>query len=306
MSIVADKVPTMYLEVVTQGDSGYVRDDTKGTAHEEKISCAEVTFVPNVGKMAEEIVDEKGTGTGRFKNVPIRYIKDCPYIKVSDQKTHGYEKNTIATNDAIVIKKGKAIIKEEGDLALFSYIKNVFYNLSAPNRPRTAKAIFKVVEVEKNVSVINEGKFLQAKAIMFVETLVLKTGNTYKYKEDKIDNILTALSLFGGDNYSDKIRVLTDHAEKNPKTFLDIVSKMDNITITEVSHCLELNVIAFEGNSAVYVEGKKLVGIVNAEAKSTAKKIDALAELLQTPEYAQAYTELRAKLEIAQENNLKK
>ncbi len=306
MSTTAEKIPTMYLEVVTQGDSGYVRDDTRGTAHEEKISCAEVTFVPNVGKMAEEILDESGKGTGRFKNVPIRYIKDCPYIKVSEQKQHGYEKNTIATNDAIVIAKGKAIIKKEGDLALFDYLQNVFYNSAAPNRPRTAKAIFKVVEVEKNVSTINEGKFLQAKAIGFVETLVLKTGNSYKYQENKIDNILTALSLFGGDNYSDKIRVLTDYAEKHPKDFLDMTSKLDNITITEVSHSIELSVVQFEGNTLVYVADKKVVCIVPSEAKSQMKKIEAAAEVLKTPEYSQAYTELKAKLEIAQENSLKK
>lgn len=300
-----DEVPTMYIEVVTTGESGYVRDDTRGTPYEETINCAGITFVPNSGKMAEEIIDEKtGRPTGRFKNVPIRYIKDCPYIKVEDQKRFGYEKNSIATNDAIVITKGKSIIKREGDIALFDYLFNVFYNTTAPKRPRTAKAIFKVVEVEKKVNSGNEDKFLQAQAIIAVSTLVIKTGNSYKYKESKIDNILTAIEKFGGDNYSDKIKVLTDYAEKQPKSFLDITSKLENITITELMEAIELDLIRIAGSTAEYVESKKILASIPPELKSTAKKMEYVAELLQTPEYAQAYTEFRAKLEIAQEKSL--
>lgn len=308
MSVISE-VPTMYLEVVTTGESGYVRDDTAGTAHEETINCAEVTFIPNRGKMAEEILDEsnenKSFNPKRYRNVEISYIKDCPYIKVEDQKKFGYERNKIATVDSIVIKKGKALIKREGDVALYDYIMNVFYNLSAPNRPKTAKALIKVVEIEKNISTRNEDKFLQARAITFVETLVIKTGQKYQYKESKIDNILTALKLFGGDNYSDKIRVLTEHAEKFPKEFLDIVSKLDNVTMTEITHALELDIIHFEGGIAQYVSDKKVVATITTEAKSQNKKIEALSDILQTPEYAQAYQELRAKLEIAKEKSLK-
>lgn len=307
MPAVTEQVPTMYIEVVTTGESGYVRDDTAGTAHEEVINCAEVTFLPNTGKMAKEILDTEGNGTGKFEagNVNIRYIKDCPTIILEEQKKLGWEKNPISTNDAIVIKKGKSFIKREGDVALFDYLQKVFYNLKAPNRPRSAKALFTVVEIEKNISTINEGDFMQAEAVSFVRTLVLKTGNNYKYKENKIDNILTALSLFGGDSYSEKIRVLTDHAKKHPKEFLDITSKLENITATEISHALELNVIRFEGNTVEYVDGKKVLASIPLEAKSVSKKIEALTELLQTPEYAQAYTELKAKLEIAKENSLK-
>lgn len=300
-----EEVPSMYIEVVAKGQSGYTLDGTAGTPHEQSINCAEITFIPNTGKMAEPILNAGGKPTGNFRNVEIRYIKDCPTIRVDEQRKLGYEKSSIATNDSIAIKKGNALIKREGDVSFYDYLYFVYYNETAPNRPRSAKVLYRIVEVEKNVSRFNEDRFLQAKAISTVETLVLRVGKGYKFKENKIDNLLTALELFGGDNYSDKIRVLTDYAEKQPKDFLDIASKLDNITITEVTHAIELNVIGFEGNTAQYVETKTVVGIVNSEAKITAKKIEALAELLKTPEYAQAYTELKAKLEIAQEKIFK-
>lgn len=304
----SDKVPEMYIELTVKGESGYVMDGTKGTPHEQTINCAGLAFVPSVGKMAVEIVDENGKGTGRYRNEEIRYIKDCPYITVADQKKYGYEKNKIATNDAIPIKKGSAIIRREGDVALYDYLMNVFYNADAPNRPKTLpknKAIYKVVEIEKNITKFNEDIFLQSEAIMYVKTLVLSSGKSFKYQENKIDNLITALNVFGGDNYSTKIRVLTDCAKKDPKGFLDLATKLESITITEITHALELDVIRFEGNTAEYVDGKKVLGTVPPEIKSQAKKIEALADILKTPEYAQAYTEFKAKLEIAQEKSLK-
>jgi hypothetical protein len=48
-----------------------------------------------------------------------------------------------------------------------------------------------------------------------------------------------------------------------------------------------------------------VVATVPAENKSQEKKINALSDLLRTPEYAQVYQELIAKIEIAQDKKLK-
>lgn len=301
----SSKVPEMYIETLVKGASGYVRDDTVGTPFEEVINCAGIEFIPNTGYMSEEILDSDGKGTGRYKNTAIRYIKNCPLIKVNEQKAADWEKSKISTSDSIQITKGKSIIKREGDIALYDYLKNVFWNAQAPNRPRSAKALFTVVELEKNVSDLNEKDFLEAKAVMLVEGLVLKTGKTHKFKENKIDNLLTAINTFGGDNYADKIRVLTSKAKEDPKSFLDIATKMEGVVVTEISHAMQLAVIQFVGNTLQYIGDKKIVVVVSEEYKSQSKKIEAAAELLKTPEYAQAYQELKAKLEIAEENQLK-
>lgn len=299
------EVPTMLIELINVGDTGYIMDGTEGTMHEQRIVAPPVSFIPNIGTMSEEILDEQtNKPTGRHANVKIRYIKNCPYIKISDQKKYGYEPG-IGTENAIAIKKGKEVIKREGDVALFDFLQKVFYNLSAPNRSKNAKAIFKVVEVEQKTTELNDDAFLSAEAVNHVKTLFLKTGNSYKYKEDKIDNLLTALSTFGGDSYSEKITVLRKYAEQFPKKFLDVFSTMDNIPITELTHAVELNVIRFEGVTAEYCESKEILAVVGNENKSQSKKIEALAELLRTPEYAQAYQNFRVKLEIAQEASLK-
>ncbi len=306
MSVAAkEKVPTQLLELIDKQDSGYVRDDTKGTAFEEKIQCASVLFVPNSGYMSEEIIVD-GKKTGRFANVKIRYIKGCPYIKPEEQLKFGWEKNSIPLEDTIIIKKGQSIVKDEGDRALYEYMSKVYYNESAPNRPLRAKALFKVNEVNKKVETVNENKFIQAKAIGYVETLCFKKANgEYEYKETQIDNILTLLNEFGGNDYSEKINVLTRYAEKQPNHFLTTVTKMDDLLTLEVTHALELDVIKFNGNTVEYVKDKKVLANLGTETLSNPKKIEALSNLLRTPEYEQAYKELKVKIEIAQETQLK-
>lgn len=296
-------VPSMYLETLQKSDSGYVRDDTAGTAYEERIDTAGITFIPNTGIMREEVIDEKTQKSVGYVNVPIRYIKNCPYIRVDDQKKYGFEPAKIPSIDAISLRKGKAIVKDEGD-KLYEYLKNVNYNLSNPKRSPSAKALFKVVEVEKKVSDNNEFEFVRARAITYVESLVLKTGNSYKYKEDKIDNILTLIGVHGGDNYSEKINSLTHAAKNNPVVFLQMVTKADDILTTEVSHALELNVIAFKGNSVEGVDDKKIYANLGTEKMSQDRKITVFAELLRTPEFAGAYQEIKTKTELAHEKTL--
>ena len=302
-----EAVKEMYLELVDTGDSGYVLDGSENTPFKETINCAGLAYVPSTGKMSVEIKDDNGKGTGRYRNVSIRYIKDCPYIDVEEQKKFGWDKSKIPSVDAIQIFKGKTLIKREGDVALFDYLEKVFYNQTAVGRPKTAKAIFKVVSVIGKVDEVNEGEFLKAKAISYVSSLAVQKGKgQYSFKEAKIDNILTMLKLFGGDNYSEKINVLTVAAKKNPKDFLDAVTALEQVTLTEVSHALELNVIKFDGKSVQYVGDNKVLATLSEDANTQPKKIGEFSGMLQTPEFAAVYQELKAKIELAKDAQLKK
>lgn len=300
------EVPTMFIELVKQQDSGFVRDDTKGTPYEETIKTAGVLFIPNRGKMAEEIIDKAtNKGTGRFNHVPIRYIKGCPYIKVEEQEKNNWLPSAISNEDQIAIKKGSSIVRKEDDM-LFDYLSNVFYNLNAPNRPVKAKSLFKVVEIDRKNEQLNERVFIKADALNYIAKLVVKSGkNSYKYKESQIDNLLTAMSEYGGDSYPEKINTLTRIAEKNPKALLDLAVKMDNLVMTEILHGIEFDVIVIKGNSVEYVADNKVLANLGTEKMSKDKQMETLAELLRTPEYAQSYTELKAKIELAQEKQLK-
>lgn len=317
-----NKVPTMFISLLDQQDSGWVCDDTVGTTHEKRISAPGVLFIPNKGKRSEPILDDNGKVVG-YKNIPIQYIKGCDVIDVEEQRKRGFKPDErtglynqgsgIPSNDAIVIKKGDALIKREGDTALFDYLSVVHFSLSAPYRPKGAKAIYKVVELEKQTEVLNEKDFLESDAVNYVQSLLIKQGKGYKYKEDKIDNLLSILGLYGGDNYPNKINTLTlaakgkinqDGITITTKQFLDIVTKLDETTITEVTHALQLDVIKFEGNSVVYTDGNKVLASLGENKMKQNQKIEALSELLKTPEYAQSYQELKAKSELAQEKAL--
>lgn len=305
MDTQTSEVPQMYIEIIDQSPSGYIRDDTRGTPYQEEITAPSVEFIPNTGKMSKAILDEKGKPTNRHRNVAIRYIKDCPYIEVEEQEKYGYEKNKIPSVDTIAIKKGKTLIKREGDVGLFDFLQKVFYNLNAPHRPKSAKAIFKVVEVEAKVSSLNEKDFLRGKAVGMVEELVMKQGNTWKFQENKIDNILTVLGVFGGESYADKVNVLIAQAKIDPEKFVQTITKMDEQTVTEITHAMQLDVIQFVGNTAQYIKDSKVIANLGDQTLAGNKKIERLSELLKTPEYAEAYNELKIKIEIAQENSLK-
>lgn len=322
MPITAENnIPTMLISLIDQQDSGWVCDDTVGTAHEQRICAPGVLFVPNKGKRSVPILDDNGKTIG-YKSIPIQYIKGCEEIDVEKQRKLGFrpddkgvfnQGNSIPTEDAIVIKKGNSIIKREGDTALFDYLSVVMYNLSAPNRTKASKAIFKVVEVDKQTETLNEKDFLESDAVAYVQTLLMKQGKGYKYKEDKIDSLLSILGLYGGDTFPNKINTLTlaakgrinqDGLTITTKQFLDIVTKLDETTITEVTHALQLDVIKFEGNSVLYTDGGKVLASLGDTKMKHNQKIEALSELLKTPEYAQSYQELKAKSELAQEKTL--
>lgn len=295
----------MVIESIEKRDSGYVRTDTKGTRHEEKIDCPSVIFIPNRGKIAKKTVIN---GKETIIYVKARYIKGCSEIEEQKQKELGIDIKDLLPSDSVIqLDKGVRMIREEGDLALFAYLENVLYNENAPNRQGSkAKAIFKVVEVDQKNESLNQRSFLTAEAVGYVASLVLKVGkDSFKYKESKIDNILQVLNEAGGEGYAEKVNTLTRLAELNPTKFLQTVKSLENTIVTEITEALELNVIQLTAKTAEFVEDKKMLANFGEVKLKKEKQIETLADLLRTPEYAAAYQELKAKIEIAQENQFK-
>lgn len=319
-STIEDKIPSMFISLIDQQDSGWVCDDTAGTPNEKRICSAGMFFIPNKGKRCEPILDSNGKTIG-YKNILIQYIKGCDVIDVEEQRKRGFRPDSkgvynqgsgIPSNDTIAIKKGNSLTKREGDTALFDYLSVVTYNLSAPHRNKKDKAFFKIIELEKQTETLNEKDFLEADAVAYVQTLLIKQGKGYKYKEDKIDSLLSVLGIYGGDNYPSKINTLTlaakgkisqDGAYITTKKFLEIVTKLDETIITEVTHALQFDVIKFEGNSVISTDSNKVMAFLGDAKMKQNQKIEAFSELLKTPEYSQSYQELKAKLELAQEKS---
>lgn len=302
-AISKSKVDVLYIEKIGMHGSGWIQDDTIGTANPIEISWPSQFIIPNTGFRKKETTDSKGKKT--WINEPIRYIKDCPVISVAEQKSHGIEPSPVPSNDAIMIEKGFGVIpREGGTVGLYDYLNEVYYNGSNPDRVERATALYKVLKMdEKNEEEI-EDTMIQAEATKFVGTLYEKKGKLYVYNENLIDGICNLLQVFS-DSYSSKIKTLLTVARANPKIFMDKIQRWQQTTLTEVSHALEMGIIEFKENSVPYKTKDKLMCTLGNEKLSRDQKIEKLSDWLRTADGHEAYMELKAELEAAKAKILK-
>lgn len=291
------KAPTMFIELVDQRDSGWVMDGTERTANPVKITSPSAKFIPNRGFRLVKKKDE--TGQGYWENEAIRYIKNCPTLSVEEQNRRGFRPSRNKQEDLIIVKKGNFSVTREGSFAsLYDYLQDVFYNASNPNRPTSAKAIFKVVELGKKEEGINEKKLAIAEATQFIGTLFARQGKEYRYDEEKID-ALCQLFLVYAETPSGKINGLMAHAEKDPVGFLDKALRFEQTIELEIGEALALGVIKFDEGVACYANKEKVIAAVGTKTTKQEKNISKLAALFGTSEYKSAYDEFKIELDTA-------
>jgi hypothetical protein len=305
--------PVLYIEVFDRRDSGFFLDSngvpagTQGTAAEMKIDCPTACFIPNYGfrkGYKEQVVNGKKVNLPY--NEPIRYIKHQTEISVEKQKLLGITPHRAGQEDMIEIKKGNmTIVREGAHIPLYDYILDVFYNASNPDRSPNAAKLYKVVELGKEEEEMNDEDILMADALKFVARFYQKIGKgKYKYNEEKINGLCELFTIFA-ETMPGKVTALNALAKADPSEFLNKATKFEQVTVTEITHALQLNVIRFKDNVVEYVEKEKVLGSLGTAKLSHEKKIEKLADLLHTPEMKSAYEELQLELEIAQEKALK-
>lgn len=300
---VKKKAPeTMFIELIDQRDSGYVLDGTRGTKHEARLSHPSAEFIPNRGF---RLVKQKNQETGEIEWVQeaIRFIKNYTTLSVEEQRRRQISpaKNKLA--DMIIVKGGNmAVVREGAHAGLFDYLKEVFYNQSNPNRPDSAKAIFREVIIGAKEEQLNTKEFAIAEATNFLSTLVVKKGKTFSYDEPKI-NALCQIFLIHADSPAGKLNGLMAFAKHDPENFLNLATKAAQTLEMEIGYALELNVIVFKGNVAHYANKEKTVANVGKGVMSHDKKVKALAEILGQPEHKSILDELMIELAAAKEKN---
>jgi hypothetical protein len=319
-----EKPPVLYIEVFDRRDSGFYLDSngvpagTRGTKFEMGIDCPTACFIPNVGyrkgykplidRVTNKPVIDKETGEVKMQayHEPIRYIKHQTEISIEKQKALGIVPHRSAQEDMIEIKKGNmTIVREGAHIPLYDYILEAFYNSTNPDRSPGAAKIYKVVELGKEEEELNEEDILMADALKFVARFYQKTAKgKFTYNEEKINGLCELFAVFG-ETMSGKVLALNSLAKLDPANFLEKAEKFEQVTITEITHALHLNVIRFKDNVVEYVEKEKVLGSLGTAKMSHEKKIEKLADLLHTPEMKAAYEELQLELEIAQEKALK-
>jgi hypothetical protein len=318
-----EKPPVLYIEVFDRRDSGFYLDSngvpagTRGTKFEMGIDCPTACFIPNVGYRKgykplidrvtnKPVLDEKGEIKMQAYHEPIRYIKHQTEISIEKQKALGIQPHRSAQEDMIEVKKGNmTIVKEGAHIPLYEYILEAFYNASNPDRSPGAAKIYKVVELGKEEEELNEEDILMADALKFVARFYQKTAKgKFTYNEEKINGLCELFAVFG-ETMSGKVLALNSLAKLDPSEFLKKAEKFEQVTITQITHALHLNVIRFKDNVVEYVEKEKVITSLGTAKMSHEKKIEKLADLLHTPELKAVYEELQLELEIAQEKSLK-
>lgn len=295
--------PTIFIELVDMGSSGFFQDDTISTTNPIELRSPTIRFIPNEGYrrgLKKEEVDGKSVET--FYNEKIRYIKNENVISLYEQRRLGIEPNPLPREDKIAIEKGYATIVREGStIGLYDYIMQVYYNESNPHRSAKATALYRVLELDKQAEKFNEDELVSADAVKFVGTLYQKLSkNSYTYNEAKIDSVCELLAV-SADSYATKIKALLMLAKQRPEWFLNLVTKLEQTTVTEIVHALELNIIKFEENAAVYVgKSKVLFAFSSGRTLSREEMINLLADFLRSKEGHTSYMELKAEIDAAQ------
>ena len=300
------KTPTLLIEWIDQQDSGWVKGDIENNPaiayqNPQKVTCPNRAYIPNTGFMREEVTEVvDGKERKVLKNVAIRYIANCPYIRVDEQEKNGFKPHVDKSVDKIAIDKGYSTIVREGDIALYDYLMVVNYNASNPKRSLSAGALFRVVELNKDLEKASEDKFTVAEALMKVKGLAKKTKQGYIYEDVKIDGLCALFNLYG-ETPQEKIEKLTNIAESDAEKFLEMVTKYEETTITDVTHAIQLGVIRINKGSVEYVESNKIITSFEDKTIKKGDAIEKFADLLKTPEYHHVYIELKTNIEVAKE-----
>lgn len=291
MAVKKETVPIKYYELAEKKSSGFILDGTKGTLYQQELTSPSIRWIPNSGRT-------KNPDTKGFKD--IRYLSGCDILDPEEQKKRGYIPHPF--EDKIGMENGFMTVAREGNaVTLYDYLESAFYNQDNPDRPEGATAIYREVKLDKKAeNLLDEDEIItQAKSLIY--ELRLSTGDKkvpYKYNLDRINSICRLLNVWD-ETPERKLILLLNKANSNPKEFLETVYKSEQTVITEVSHALELNVIMFDGNTAQYTEGYKVIYSLGNDKLKPEQKPEKFASWLTTQEGNQSLTELRAKIEVA-------
>lgn len=294
----AEKFETIFLELVEKRNSGFVKQGTEGTPFHEELNCPNIRWIPNSGFRA---VEEEQNGKQVTVYKEIRWIKNCNTIEKDEQERRGIKSQPF--EDKIPFEKGFATVVRNGStISLFDYLKDVFYNENSKNRPETADAIYRVMEIDKKAEEIDESDIEMADAIKLVASLRTQTSKqdkTYKYNEERLNSICELCAVYA-DSTATKFHALMSLAKARSKWFLDLVVRFEQTILTEVTHAVELEIIRFDGNTVL--DGDKVLKNLGTGNLSRDTKIERFSDFLKTNEGNPILTELRVKIEVAKAN----
>lgn len=296
-----ETVPVVFIELAEKRGSGFIQDGTENTANPIELNAPSMRYIPNVGKRLSEKIDPVSGKKVKYHE-DIRFIRGVAEISIEKQKMLGIEPSRVPGQDKIVIQNGSVIVARDlGDEGLYDFLTESFYNESNPNRSKKATALYRVVEKDNDAEESYEDNVALADVLNYMNGLSKKVGDRkYTYNHEKIDGLCVLFNAYA-DTPATKLKALTDFGKLRPVEFMKAVTKWEQVTQTEITHGIKLNLIKFEGNIAQYTNRDKIIKSLGTEKLKTEDKIGLLADWFKTPDGNEEYTNFKTALELAKE-----
>ena len=282
------------LELVDRQPSGWVKEETKGTANEVRLDAPSTYFLPPISKV-------KDPKDGSYKT--IRHIEGCPYLDIDEQKAKGWSPNP--DRDSIVFINGVLLVADDGlDKSRYAYLKACEYNANNPDRPDNADKIFKVIEKEKAAEQYMAAMDSRFEAYKLLGELRSKAGSSgYEYDTEKIDFMCELHGIGGLDTDIEKLAKLQMLAEANPSKFVDSVLNKRSAIKVAINDAVKFSVLSLDGNHASFMgDGGK--NILEFSSKKKAEKIEELSDFFLLPRGKADYEQMVIATTAAKEKEL--
>lgn len=252
-------------------------------------------WIPNEGMRLNEVTN---------KLEKIRFLENDTSILVEDQDARKVLVDK--TKNKITFEKGLAYLYvSQNTEHLIEYIKTALY-CGSSKRPKNCQAtiLYDVVDLAKKAEQVNEGEKDVVEALSILYKLKNKKDGLYVYNEEKIELYSNLLSVYGGETTAEKFNALILIAKTRPIDFISLVSTFDNTIKEEVGQAIKMDIISVTDGVASFSDGDKIIKPFPQEIKTSAQKIEFIADYLRTPEAAELLTEMRVRVDSKKQQKL--
>lgn len=299
--------PIAFYELIGRAKSGWIQEDTINTSNPIQLDAPLRRNIPNRGWRKVKVKEEQEDGSVmEYDQVEeIRYIKNQTEIRVREQDRRGIKPSTRPMDDWISFLKGTITVQRDGSfIGMYDFLEAISTNDSNPDRIETADSIFRKMNLIEEAEDFIDFDELQDEAKRKVRSWWERDGGKKIYNEEKIN---IACETFGihEDTIEQKIQLLLQRAHVLPKDFLERLAKLEQTSTTEVTQAIQLGVIEFAGNVAMYKVGEK--GAIHSLGTGKLKlesKIEKLSNWFLTNEGQPAYQIFLSELDAAKQDKL--
>lgn len=284
----------LVIELVHSQESKYIIDGAPG---EEQENAGKAISFPSARKIKSRsviVVEENGIK----KHVPIRYIKGCDMILVSEQEEANVK--PVPQEDVIWILNGSLSVTESGtDIGKYRYLKAYEGNIDNINRPEGAPDVYREISTQLVAEADEQNFDVEFEVLKYLNTLKVKSGNQTSYNEDTLQFLCRLFSLpsFDGGFRSEAWVALAGKARENPTLFLERIQAERSKIEGDVLLALNFGAVIVDQVKAVFAVGNQLI-LQFPSGTGEEARTEKLIDFMCNPRNQKLYEELRTQLRL--------